>query len=703
MHYLKRLKTILRFSDISGLIIYIPISIILILLSLTNRLVLIFYIIYLTFLYKRSRILFLYSLVLSIIFFLVYIIFYYWIIKVDIAFTQEGIVTLKSDNYILIKKGLNYLKVYINKNDLIEIGDNLKLSLKRYTNQSRSVENTFLYNRYLYSKRIIGEFKLESYEIKNNNFNIYKIKKYVIDYIEKNHDSISLEYIKRLTLGIKEDDELSSKINELGLIYLFSISGLHLSLLKRGIEKIFNKLNIPIEITHVFNILFFLLYKTILSTSSSISRAIIMIIIYEGLLLMNKRMMRLDVLSITLMINLLFNPFSIFATGFYLTYLSTFIIYLNNDKGYIKLSLSIILFSLPLIIYKNKEAPILIILYSLIFGFIFSKFLITFTYITLFIPKLNFFYKCVLEVIDKLYDFFLKFNYKLNFSIINIYFLLLIYIVLLILYKYLKNKEKRNKILFFFTILLSLNYFFGIYSITPLVKIIDVGQGDSILLRDKFYNILIDTGDNDNYDTIINYLKSQNIRRINSIFISHFDSDHYMELDDIKEAFIVDNIYSGLNDLEFNYGNIYLKCFSYNGSSKNDSSMVIYSEIFNKSFLFTGDIESEGEDYIINKLDKKITFLKVAHHGSSTSSKIEFLNKFKPRISLISCGLNNIYGHPDKEVIKRLEDINSIIYRTDLLGSINVYVFKPFSYIDYFNERDLFSSFNYSKRRIILN
>ncbi len=610
---------------------------------------------------------------------------------------------MKCDNYILIKKGLNYLKIYINKNDLIEIGDNLKLTLRRYTNQSRSVENTFLYNRYLYSKRIIGEFKLESFEIKNNKFNIYKIKKHVIDYIDKTYDSISLEYIKRLTLGIKDDDELSSKINELGIIYLFSISGLHLSLLKRGIENIFNKLNIPIEITHIFNILFFLLYKTILSTSSSISRAIIMIIIYESLLLSNKRMMRLDVLSITLIINLLLNPFSIFSTGFYLTYLSTFIIYLSNTKKYIKLSLSIILFSLPLVIYNNKEAPILLILYSLIFGFIFSKFLITLTYIILFIPKLNFFYKSVLLIIDKLYDFFLKFNYKLNFSIINIYFLLLIYIVLLILYKYLKDKEKRNKTLIIIIGLLSLNYFFGIYSITPFVKIIDVGQGDSILLRDKFYNILIDTGDKDNYDTVINYLKSQNIRRINSIFISHYDSDHYMELDDLKEAFKVDNVYSGLNESQFNYGNIYLKCFSYSGSSKNDSSMVIYSKIFNKSFLFTGDIESEGEDYIINKLDEEITFLKVAHHGSNTSSKREFLNKFKPKISLISCGLNNIYGHPDKEVLKRLEEINSIIYRTDLLGSINIYVFRSFSYIDHFSERDLFSSFNDSKRRILLN
>lgn len=107
----------------------------------------------------------------------------------------------------------------------------------------------------------------------------------------------------------------------------------------------------------------------------------------------------------------------------------------------------------------------------------------------------------------------------------------------------------------------------------------------------------------------------------------------------------------------------------------NNNSIVC--KVCNKDFscLFTGDIEEIAEKEILeeyknNKSILKSTVLKVAHHGSRTSSSQEFITLVKPRIALIGVGKNNKFGHPNDEVIKRIEMCGSKIYRTDVMGEI---------------------------------
>ena len=103
--------------------------------------------------------------------------------------------------------------------------------------------------------------------------------------------------------------------------------------------------------------------------------------------------------------------------------------------------------------------------------------------------------------------------------------------------------------------------------------------------------------------------------------------------------------------------------------NENDNSNVIYTELNGYKFMFMGDASITTEKEILNKYNlPDIDVLKVGHHGSKTSSSIEFINEINPKYSIISVGKNNRYGHPNKEVLDNLED--SKIYRTDEDGSI---------------------------------
>ena len=237
------------------------------------------------------------------------------------------------------------------------------------------------------------------------------------------------------------------------------------------------------------------------------------------------------------------------------------------------------------------------------------------------------------------------------------------------------------------------------------VHIIDVGQGDSILIKTpNNKNILIDGGDEDNNKIINSYLKSKNIKEINMIIATHLDKDHIGTLDYIVENYTVDKIYTpNPKDDSIPYNNLLTACknknLKINHLSKDDSINLdkdihisvlspsyiqnndnnANSIVFNLSykemdFLFTGDCEKENESEIINSYDlSDVDFLKVAHHGSYTSSSDTFVKEVSPKIAAISCGYKNNYGHPHKSTLDTLKKYNVKTFRTDLNGDLVFY------------------------------
>ena len=228
----------------------------------------------------------------------------------------------------------------------------------------------------------------------------------------------------------------------------------------------------------------------------------------------------------------------------------------------------------------------------------------------------------------------------------------------------------------------------------------DVGQADSILIRQKDYVVLIDAGNNEDGENIVNYLKNDlSINDIDIVVGTHPHEDHIGGLDDIIDAFDIEKIYmpdviSTSKTFEDVLDSIENKNYSltipeigdeielgdmifevlYTGTDESDlnnTSIVLKLTFGNTSYLFTGDATSETEKLLLNK-DIKVDVLKVGHHGSKYSSTNEFLNKVNPTYAIIMVGQNNSYGHPTNETLNRLENNNVIIYRTDEDGTIKL-------------------------------
>ncbi len=236
------------------------------------------------------------------------------------------------------------------------------------------------------------------------------------------------------------------------------------------------------------------------------------------------------------------------------------------------------------------------------------------------------------------------------------------------------------------------------------VHYIDVGQGDCELVECGGQYMLIDAGENGHETEVINYLKSYEIEEIDYVVASHQHSDHIGGLSEVLEEFKVKNIImprltrdqtptnstykdfinavkaSKAKVIEAKPGAVYtlgsanfeiLGPITNDAESLNNMSVVLRLTHGRKSFLFTGDAEIEEENEILKSaVELYSDVLKVGHHGSSTSTGKKFLDAVSPSICVISCGEDNKYGHPHKEITKRLKKAVDEIYRTDVCGSI---------------------------------
>ncbi len=275
-------------------------------------------------------------------------------------------------------------------------------------------------------------------------------------------------------------------------------------------------------------------------------------------------------------------------------------------------------------------------------------------------------------------------------------------------------KNSKIKKIIIGLIFLSLGSYLSIIYFSPeknilKVSFIDIGQGDAIYISTPYgHNIIIDLGSERGLADLDKRIFWWN-RKIDLIIISHPHDDHIAGLIAILKKYPVEKImlnkieyesviYSGLlkliaeknieilrpyNNQEIRLGdNCYLKTIfpweDFNNQiikNLNNSSIVNQLDCLNFKFLFTGDIETETENIILEKnIDIKSDVLKVAHHGSISSSQEKFLEKVSPQIAIIMSGKNNRLGHPSPRVIKRLEQLKVQIFRTDLNSTIDLFV-----------------------------
>lgn len=229
------------------------------------------------------------------------------------------------------------------------------------------------------------------------------------------------------------------------------------------------------------------------------------------------------------------------------------------------------------------------------------------------------------------------------------------------------------------------------------VHFLDVGQADSILIEKSGEYMLIDAGNNEDGSKLVKYFKDLGIDKFKIVVGTHAHEDHIGGMDDIIKNFTIESFYmpdvitttktfedvldaleakqipfqTPEENSELTLSDSTIKVLSVNSTADNlnETSIVLRLQYKTTSFLFMGDAESKTESKILNK-DIKSDVLKVGHHGSKTSTTLSFLNKVAPTYAIISVGKDNSYGHPSDTIMKRLNNKNIKIYRTDQQGVI---------------------------------
>ena len=587
----------------------------------------------------------------------------------------------KSDKLILTIKAKEKVMVYYDKDIIINYNDYILVKGNLEKPKENTNFNMFNYKKYLNSKRINYIMYADSIKIKTRNKNIfYKVKNRIQNRIDK---CKSKDYLNVFIMGNKNNIDKDTKniYKNLGIIHLLSISGTYISLIILFLKKIKlkNKIIIPL----------LLIYIAFTNFQISIIRSVMCYILF----VINKKFKlgfnSKEIVVLFASFLLVINPFYINDIGFLLSFIISYsLIYFNYlyvDKNYFfkLLIVSTISFfvSLPIIINTNYSINFLSIFYNIIYVPFVSFVIFPLSIITFIFPTFDNLLLFLISIFEKLSIFLNSINVlTLSFSKIPIILIIIYYLLLF---------NKKN----YFLLIILIFYFYNYYIFIPRLYFIDVGQGDSALIRYKDKNILIDTGGNYKYDysdSYISMFKSFGVKRIDYMFISHGDVDHIGNSIEYIKKIKIDNIYINkykktklekelckykckkLGDediIKINDINFYILNPNYDMFDENDNSLVINFSIKNKNVLFMGDSSKKVEDRIINDYDiGKVDILKIGHHGSNTSSSYKFINEINPSYSVISVGKNNRYGHPNKEVLENLN--NSKIYRTDLDGSI---------------------------------
>lgn len=244
------------------------------------------------------------------------------------------------------------------------------------------------------------------------------------------------------------------------------------------------------------------------------------------------------------------------------------------------------------------------------------------------------------------------------------------------------------------------------------VHFVDVGQGDATLVISDGEAMLVDSGELDDGDTLIKYMKQQDVEKLKYVVITHPHSDHMGEMSDVLKSFDAENIImpkitgeltptssvyrklletiksqnkkiTAAKDESFSLGSTDVQLFTTKEehSDLNNYSVLVKIIHGGNSFLITGDCETEEEKEMLEQgFDLSADVLKAGHHGSSTSSSAEFLKAVDPSYAVISCGTGNKYGHPHDETVAALKkytgsdglyitmEDGSVVFRSDGKG-----------------------------------
>ena len=542
----------------------------------------------------------------------------------------------------------------------------------------------------------------------------HQLRRRALVHIQTHFPTPMRHYMTGLLFGCldKEFDEQSQLYTSLGIIHLFALSGMQVGFFLGWFRYGLLRLGLPKDYLFIILLLFSLCYGLMTGWTASVLRSLIQSLLAEF------GIKKLDNMGITLLLLFIFLPHFLLTVGGVLSCSYAFLLCLfdfeemSSLKKSICTSLVLSLGILPfLTYYYGTFQPVSLILTAM-FSIVFDSFLL---------PVLTVFFALsglvIFSQINPLFEWMETFltwiqswiGQPLILGKPSLFQFGLMIAVLILLFDFWKKPQFRICLLMIFGLLMV----WVKHPLTNEVTMVDVGQGDSIFLRSmKGDTILIDVGGKVTFGskekwqeasqtsnaekTLIPYLQARGVSHIDHLVLTHTDTDHIGDLEEVAKRFKIkeicvsqgaltkpsfvkrlrtlkrpvrtlkagDNLPMMGSKLQVLYPNKV-------GDGGNNDSIVLYGKLLGSSFLFTGDLEKEGEEELmVSYPNLKASVLKAGHHGSKGSSSEAFLDQLQPSLALVSAGENNRYKHPNDETLERFKERHIKVLRTDQNGAI---------------------------------
>ena len=560
-------------------------------------------------------------------------------------------------------------------------------------------------------KKIQSLQKVGSWDIGEN---LSSLRRKAVVWIKTHFPDPMRNYMTGLLLGHLDTDfeEMNELYSSLGIIHLFALSGMQVGFFMDGFKKLLLRLGLTQEKLEWLTYPFSLIYAGLTGFSASVIRSLLQ------KLLAQHGVKGLDNFALTVLVLFIIMPNFFLTAGGVLSCAYAFILTMTSKEGeglkaVARESLVISLGILPILSFYFAEFQPWSILLTFVFSFLFD---------VVFLPLLSILF--ILSFVYPVTQFNLVFEWLENiirlvsqlasrplvFGQPNAWLLILLLVSLALVYDMRKNIKR----LAGFSLFIVGLFFLTKHPLENEITMLDVGQGESIFLRDVTgKTILIDVGGkveaskkiedwqekattSNAQRTLIPYLKSRGVDKIDQLILTNTDKEHVGDLLKVTKAFHVGEILVSkgsrtqkefVAELEASQNKVrsvtagenfpifgsYLEVLSPRkiGDGNRDDSLVLYGKLLDKHFLFTGNLKEKGEkDLLKHYPDLEVDVLKAGQHGAKTSSNPVFLEKLKPEITLISVGKSNRAKLPHQETLTRLETIKSKIYRTDQQGAI---------------------------------
>lgn len=525
-------------------------------------------------------------------------------------------------------------------------------------------------------------------------------------------------------------EETMEAYRALGVVHLLAISGLHVGLISACVFFLLLRSGVRKERAGWVVIVFLLGYMVLTGAAPSVVRASSMLIV---ILLGQKAFLgikTLDSLSIIFSVMVFYDPFLLFHAGFQLSFFVSFSLVLSSDRILSSSSTLLQAFkvtyvsqvaSLPFILHHFFEFSVIGFVTNLLYVPLYSLIILPAAFILyattimgIHLPFAMDLYQSLLGWTDRFSVFLASFPFSTLIlgrphAIVTAGYFGIIWVDFMLM-----EKGRQIKTAVILVLFISLHLMWNTFRPYGEISFIDVGQGDSILIDLPFNQgtYLIDTGGNlifpheeweerkkafsTGKDIVVPYLKSKGIGSIDKLILTHGDLDHVGGAVDVLEGMKVKEVWispgsaqkevmaevmlaaKGSEVREAKMGDTWQagdSLFSilspdddvYEG---NDDSLVIYAHTGGMKWLFTGDLEESGERKMIRRYNVEADVLKVGHHGSASSTSVEFLETVDPKVAIISAGKDNRFGHPHPDVVARLEKGGVRIYNTADDGAV---------------------------------